>query len=141
MPELDFALVSDFVRAEGGVGHAIAAGIDTITTPAVPVAHTVGLLFRLEFRQSECGRPHRFEVIFQSVDGERLAHLTTVVTPEWKAGLPIGWPVGLIAGINMAIPLPRYGEYAFEILVNDSFAKSIRIRVIAPPDAAAPDVE
>jgi hypothetical protein len=33
VPELDFALLSDFVRIEGGTAHVIAAGVDTVYTP------------------------------------------------------------------------------------------------------------
>lgn len=130
MPELDFALLGDYVRVEGGLAHVIAAGIDTVNAAHVPTGHTVGLLFRVEFTQNECGRAHRLEVIFQDEDGQRLAHLTSVVAPEWKTGLPAHWKTGLIGGFNFGVPLPAYGVYAFEIMLNDSHVKTLKLRVI-----------
>jgi hypothetical protein len=38
VPELDFALLSDYVRVEGGIAHVIAAGVDTVNTPTRPPA-------------------------------------------------------------------------------------------------------
>lgn len=130
MPELDYALLCDYVRAEGGMAHVVAAGIDTIWAPEVPAGQNLGLLMRVAFARNECGRPHRIEVIFQGEDGERLAQIGGVVTPEWSSDLPPGWRVGALMGLNIGVPLPRYGLYAFEVLVNDSLVKSIPLRVL-----------
>jgi hypothetical protein len=43
MPELDFAFMCDYARAEGALAHVIAAGIDTVQLPATPT----GANFRL----------------------------------------------------------------------------------------------
>ncbi len=134
MPELDYALLADYVRAEGGIAHIIAAGIDTVATPEVPAGRNVGLLVRLTFTRNECGRPHRLELIFQDIDGERLAAVQGVVTPEWNEDLPVGWPVGFLWTLNIGIPLPQYGLYAFELLVNDASVETINLRVIPPPE-------
>jgi hypothetical protein len=138
MPELDFALVADYVRTEGGIAHAVGAGIDTVFAAEVPTGQNIGILIRLKFTRQECDRPHRLEVIFQDVDGGRLAGLTTVITPTWSPELPVGWRQSVIGGFNVGIPLPDYGLYAFEILVNDNMVKSIPIRLIAPPEPAPP---
>lgn len=135
MPELDFALLADYVRVDGGIAHVVGAGIDSVLVPQVPTGHNVGLLFRVEFTRNECGRPHRLEVIFQGEDGRRLAHLTSVVTPDWKTGLPAHWKTGLIGGFNFGVPFPDFGVYAFEIMLNDSHVKTLRLRVVAPETA------
>ena len=49
MPELDYALLCDYVRAEHGIAHVIAAGIDTVYVPDVPAGHTIGLLSRVAY--------------------------------------------------------------------------------------------
>lgn len=147
MPQLDYAFLADYVRAEGGVAHVIAAGIDTIHAPAVPTGSNIGLLFRIEFTRNECERPHRIEILFQGEDGQRLADLSTVVTPSWTDGLPVHWRQGFVGGLNFGIPLPRYGLYSFEIMVNDENRKTIHLRVVEPAHAedgeeeepAAPD--
>jgi len=132
MPRLDYALLGDYVRAEGGIAHVISAGIDTVRAAQVPAGQNIGLLLRLAFTRSECGRPHRLEVLFQDIDGERLAELNGTMTPEWREHLPAGWDTSVLMGVNMAIPLPRYGLYAFEILVNDTHMKTVQLRVVEP---------
>jgi len=138
MPELDFALLSDYVRTEGegGVAHVIAAGMNTITAQQVPTGQNVGLLVRLSFTRNECDRPHRVEVIFQDVDGERLVNVGGVVTPRWSDDLPVAWRAGILWGLNIPLPLPRYGVYALELLVNDNSFATLDLRVVPPPEAA-----
>ena len=130
MPVLDYAVLCDYVRVEGGLAHVIAAGIDTILKDEVPSGQNVGLLMRVGFTRNECGRPHRVEVIFQDEDGERLAQIVGVVQPEWPEGVPPNWTSGALAGLNLGVPLPRFGVYAFEILVNDNHLKTIPLRVL-----------
>jgi hypothetical protein len=130
MPDLDYAVLCDYVRAEGGIAHVIAAGIDTLYADEVPGGRNVALLMRVGFARSECGRPHRIEVIFQGEDGDRLSHITGVTEPQWSEGLPPGWKAGALLGMNLGIPLPRFGLYSFDILINDSLAKTIPLRVV-----------
>lgn len=135
MPNLDYAVIADFVRAEGGVAHGLGLGIDTVTAPAVPTGHNIGLLARFTFSRHECGRPHRLELIFQDIDGERLAEINATVEPEWVEGQPTGWPTGVLVGINFGVPLPNLGIYSLEMLLNDNLVKSMPLRVVSPPDA------
>lgn len=128
MPELDHAVLADYVRAEGGVAHLIGAGIDTIWAPDMPAGQNVGVYVRLRFSRQECGRPHRLEIIFQDVDGQRLADISGIVEPQWDEDLPPHWRANAALGVNIGIPLPAYGLYAFEILVNDSLVKTIQLR-------------
>jgi len=129
MPELDYAVLGDYVRVEGGVAHIIAAGIDQISAPETPTGQNVGLLIRVRFARTECGRPHRLEVIFQDMDGTRLSQINSTTEPVWSDDLPATWRVGVLLGINFGIPLPSYGEYAFDILINDSLVKTIPLMV------------
>jgi hypothetical protein len=139
VPDLDYAVLCDYVRVEPtGVAHAIAAGIDTVWTESVPAGQNVGLLVRVAFDRTECGRPHRVEVIFQDADGQRLAQLQGGATPEWPPDHPPGWKVGALLGLNVGIPLPAFGQYSFEILLNDNHVKAIPLRVEQGPQAPAP---
>jgi len=130
MPQLDYAFLCDFVRAEGGLAHVIGAGIDTVYAPETPTAHNFGLLARFTFTQGECGRPHRIEVFFRTEDGAEIAKVEAVITPEWGQGLPPGWPMGASLGLNFGLPLPAFGVYAFEIMIDDGHAKSLGLRVV-----------
>jgi hypothetical protein len=134
MPELDYAFLCDYVRSEGGVAHVIGAGIDTVFVPQVPSVANLGLLARITFTRTETGRPHRIEAILADTDGQRIAHLEAITTPQWTEGLPTGWRQGSFMALNFGVPLPRYGLYSLDILINDSHKKSIDLRVIPPPD-------
>lgn len=130
MPELDYALVCDYVRAEHGIAHVIAAGIDTFAHPQVPAGQNFGLLVRATFTRNECNRQHTFEFIFQDADGERLSQVQAGVRPEVPAGHPRGWLVGAMLGLNMGVPIPAFGDYSLEILINNGSVKSIPLRAI-----------
>jgi uncharacterized protein DUF6941 len=96
MPELDFAFVCDFARADAGLGHAIGISVDTIYAAEVPTGHNLGLLARVMFTRNECDRPHRLELYFQDADGTRLVALNAIIEPEWPEELPVGWRVGAL---------------------------------------------
>src|SRR5689334_15548074 len=129
MPELDFAVVCDYVRAEGGVGHVIGGGFDTITLDEFPAGHKMRVWARVWLARSECGRPHRLELIFQNADGERLAEISGPIEREWNDGYPPGMKAGVGMAFNFGVPLPAPGLYSLEILLNDSLVKSIPLRV------------
>jgi hypothetical protein len=131
MPELDFAVVCDYVRAEHGIAHVIAGGIDTITVQELPAGQNMGLWARVLLAKSECDRPHRFEVVFQDADGERLAELSGPIERDWPEGHPPGMKIGVGVAFNFGLALPAAGIYSIEILINDSLEKSIPIIVNA----------
>lgn len=141
MPELDFAVLADRVSTEaGGVGYVMRGGVDTVTAQAIPAVQFLGLLFRVGFTRVECGRPHRLELVFQGEDGERLMQASSVLQPAWNQDLPAHWLLSLLGGLNFPLPLPRYGLYSFELLINDSNYKTIPLRVVPGPEATGPDV-
>jgi hypothetical protein len=142
MPELDYALLGDYVRSDAsGVAHVIAAGVDTVYTSGVPTGRNLGLLMRLTFSRNETGRPHRVEVIFQDADGQRLAVGQGILVPEWTEGLPAGWRAGALFALNLGLPMPRYGEYSLEVMVDDRELKTIPLRVVEMPTEGADDEE
>lgn len=132
MPRLKYALLADYVRAESGVAHVIAAGIDTVYAREVPTGHNVGLLVAVRFERAECGRPHRLEIRFSDEDGNDLVQATTVVVPEWEETIPLHWGRGLLSALNLGIPLPRYGLYQFVIMVDDGQLGEVPLRVVLP---------
>lgn len=132
--ELGFAVLADHVRVENGLGYLIAGGIDRITAAAVPTGQNLGIFAAVDFTYAECGRPHRFEMIGQSEDGERLLALNGVVEPSIPDGHPSGWPIRAVFGVNLGMPLPRYGHYSLELLVDDHNLKTLRFRVVPPSD-------
>jgi hypothetical protein len=139
MPELEYALLCDYVRAEGGVAHVIAAGIDTIHRPEVPSAANLGLLARVIFTDEEMGLPYVLELNVYDEEGQQVAQLNGTITPERAEGLPESWPSGALLAINFGIPLPSYGAYTLTILLNELPLKSINFRVAPLPASNDPN--
>lgn len=131
MPELDFMVVSDYVRAENGVLHMIAGGVDTITARSVPASRNVGIGLSLRLPRRELAVHHTLRIVFHGTDGARIA--------EVGADLPVrsGAPgasspraVRVVTALNMSLPLPAYGDYSLELLVNGNRKKEIPIYVV-----------
>lgn len=139
MPELDYMVVADYVRADGGVIHIMSAGIDTVQPPVVPTVHPVGVALRITFgSDEEVDSDNSVRITFQSADGEQLLVARAgLKTPSRSDGLPEHWRTGLGFALQMPIPLPRYGDYSFELDINDGqITKSIDFRVIQPMNVA-----
>jgi uncharacterized protein DUF6941 len=104
MPELDYALLCDYARAEGGVAHVIAAGIDTIHRPEVPSVANLGLLARIIFADDETGETHQVEVRLRDREGEQIAQVNLTAVPRRIEGLPEGWPTSALLAMRVVPP-------------------------------------
>jgi predicted amino acid racemase len=111
MLQLDYALLCDYVRAEGGIAHVIAAGIDTINRPEVPTVANFGLFGRVTFTDEDVGQAHQIEVRLADQEGEEIAHISGGQQLQAVQGLPEGWPYGAILALNFGVPLPSFGTY------------------------------
>lgn len=132
MPELDFMIVSDYVRAENGVLHMIAGGVDTITVRAVPAVRSVGIGLRLKLSREEVAEDHTLRLIFYGTDGARIAEIGADIPARSEtSGVPAGRKVGVVAALNMSLPLPAYGDYALVLFVNGDHKKEIPIYVVS----------
>jgi hypothetical protein len=139
MPELDFMVIADFVRQDGGVLQMVGAGFDTIFAPAVPSTRLVGIGLRLTLTAAETRHEHAIELIFQNPDGARLAQINAKIPPQ-AAPLAArgGRPIGALMAFNVMLPMPAYGDYSFELLVHGNHAKTIPVTVAAQPGATIP---
>jgi hypothetical protein len=138
MAELDYALLCDYARAEGGVAHVIAAGIDTIQRSEVPSVANPGLLARTIFDDDETGETHQVEVQLRDQEGEQIAQVNLTVVPRRIEGLPEGWPTGALLAMNFGVPLPSFGPYTPTILLNDTPKKTLNLRVVPPEVTSGP---
>ena len=134
MLQLDYALLCDYVRAEGGLAHVIAAGIDTIYRPEVPSVANLGFLVRLTFTDEDIDQPHQLELRLEDQEGQQVAQATGSPSLQRVEGLPDGWPYGGIVAINFGVPLPSHGPYTLTVLLDGDPVKTINLRV-APPEA------
>jgi len=104
LPEVDFMIVCDYVRADQGVLHMIAAGVDRVFASEVPTGRNVGIGIRLLLTRNECGRPHQLELIFQDEDGVRLTEFTGQFVAEYPPNLPGGQQASVVMPLNIGLP-------------------------------------
>lgn len=141
MPELDFMVIADYVRAEGGMLHMIAAGVDNMLVPSVPAVRAVGVGARILIDVAEAREQHHVELIYQDEDGQRLFQVSGSfgpVGPDEPLPAP-GRKYGVSIAFNIPLPVPRLGDYSLELLIDGVPGKSITLTAvqIPPPDAPA----
>jgi hypothetical protein len=136
MPELDFMVVADYVRQDGGVLQMVGAGFDAMYVPAVPTARQIGIGLRLLVDVAEAQQPHQVELIYQDADGRRLAEVTGTVGPA-SADQPMpppGRSFGVPMAFNLLLPVPDYGDYSLDLAVDGEPVKSITLTVVQAPE-------
>jgi hypothetical protein len=134
MPELDYWVLADYVRQDGGVIHIMGAGIDTVTAPAVPTVQPFGIAMRISFDTTEePDEPHHLTVSFIGPDHPVLDARAVFFTPPRMPGVPEHWRTALGVALQLAVPLPQYGDYSCELDINDgAITRSYELRVIRP---------
>ncbi|WP_433351717.1 DUF6941 family protein [Microtetraspora malaysiensis] len=131
MPQLDYMVLADYVRADGASLHIMGAGIDTIQAASVPAARQVGIALRLTFDSTDDPEArHALALIFQSTDKVLATIRGEFDTPPRNDDLPVHWKTGVIMALPTMLPLPQYGDYSLELTLNDEPVKSIDLRVI-----------
>jgi hypothetical protein len=140
MPELDFMVTADYVRAESGVLHMIAAGFDTVFAPVVPTARSVGIGLRLLLDVADARSEHRVALIYQATDGARIfeVHATLGPIPPDAPLPPEGRPFGVPMAFNLSLPIPAYGDYSLELVIDDKPVKSITLTAVSSPIPPTP---
>ena len=130
--EVDFALLSDTAESVNGKLYMMGGAFDTIWAKEVPIVHPhLSFTMRLLFSPAELGRTHMMEVNMITEDGRKI---TTVGGPlklgEKNKSLPKGWKQGFLTVLNFAnTKFDEFGNYSFEIVVNNTSLKSIPLRI------------
>jgi hypothetical protein len=136
MPELEYVMLADYVRQDAGVTHIMGAGIDTFTVPSVPAAAMVGVVVRLAFSsRDEIGAQHEAKFVFQGPPGDLLTVTQHFQTAAPAPGLPVHWRTGLnLVAPRLVLPLPVYGNYRFQVSIDDDprLSRGLDVRAIAP---------
>jgi hypothetical protein len=132
MPQLDYMVLADYVRQDGGVMHIMGAGVDTVGTPAVPIVQPFGVALRLSFDTTEePGEEHGLTVSFIGPDNRVLDANATFITPPRPPGVPEHWRTGLNVALQIPVPLPQFGDYSCELSIDDgAITKSFEFRVV-----------
>jgi hypothetical protein len=66
----------------------------------------------------------------QDLDGKRIAFGEGNQHPEVLPGAPPGWKVNSIMTTSFPLPLPAYGDYSLEVVVNGNLLKSAQFRAV-----------
>lgn len=134
MPLLDYMVLADYVRQDGGVIHIMGAGVDTIGAPVLPAAQPLGVAMRISFDTTEqIGEEHRLTVTFVGPDQPVLSVSARFATPSRPPGVPEHWRAAVGIALQMPVPLPRYGDYSCELDIDDgAITKSFEFRVVQP---------
>lgn len=137
--QVNIAILADFVQVENGKLYISGGGIDTLFAKAVPVRHpTLGVAFRLTLSPAELGRTHELEILLVNADGGRIATVKAKIPAE-RPVQTTGWPVTVPLAINFAqIEFPTFGDYQFELMVNNSSINTIPFRVVQAPAPQKP---
>jgi hypothetical protein len=134
MPELDYMVLADYVRQDGGVIHIMGAGVDTVFAPVVPTAQPFGVALKISFGTTEePGEQHQLTVSIIGPDKRLLDASAVFTTPPRAEDVPEHWRTGLGIALQIPVPLPQYGDYSCELDIDDgTITKAYEFRVIRP---------
>jgi hypothetical protein len=137
--EVDFALLADAAEVSNGKLYVIGGAIDTVWSAALPVVHPrLSFIMRLLISPAEVGRKHTLEVHIMDEDGRRIATVGGGLETARNANLPPGWKHGFLSVLNFAnLQFEKFGNYNFEIVINNSSLKSIPFRIAQRPQPPA----
>lgn len=132
MLELEYMVLADYVRQDGGVIHIMGAGVDTVWAPAVPTLQPFGIALRISFASTDPpGEPHHLTVSFVGPDQRVLDANASFFSPPPPPGVPEHWRTGVGIALQIPVPLPAYGDYSCELDIDDgTITKSFEFRVV-----------
>ena len=129
--EVDFAFLADAAEATQGKLYVIGGAFDTIWASSTPSVHPhLSFVMRLLFMPAEIGRKHRVEINLINEDGKGIAKVGGDLEIGQNPNLPKGWRQGFLTVLNFAnLKFDRFGDYSFEIVINNNSLKGIPLRV------------
>lgn len=135
MPTFDCLLLCDHVRSEGGVFHAIAAGIDHIRASSVPFVQNFGVIARIGLVEDEWDEPQRVDLIFKAPSGEKVLHVQAQAQLENPHPVAPGLPVYATLTPNVPVPIQSEGVHTLELHVGERRMKTLSFLVYVPSEA------
>lgn len=130
--EVDFAFLADGAEAVNGKLYVMGGAIDTIWGRQTPLMHShLAFALRLIFDVAEIGRKHKLEIQIMDEDGAIIANVGgDIGIPAKNHNIPKGWRQSFLTVLNFQnLNFLKFGNYSFNILVNNSSLKNIPLRV------------
>ncbi|MDQ0368694.1 DUF6941 family protein [Catenuloplanes indicus] len=139
VPELDFLMLCDHVRAEGAIVHLVAAGIDRIYVEQLPGVVPIGIAARVTFADAAVpvdGLP-RAELDFQGPDDRTIVSFRGVSSARDVGADAHPDLLRAILAANIALPLQDFGRHRLRFLVGGVLLKTVPFVVVdQPPERA-----
>ena len=128
---VDFAFLADAAEAVDGKLYVMGGAIDTLWSTNLPLVYPrLALVMRLEFSPAELGSAHQVQIHLITEDGKHLATIGGNLELKRNPNLPKGWLQGMLTVLNFAnIKFEQFGDYSFEIMVNNSSLKGVKLRI------------
>ena len=130
--ELDFAFLADAAEVANGKLHVVGGAFDTIWTRSVPLRYPkISFAMRLLLSASEFDRKHKIEIKIMHEDGKVIPpSIGGDLEIRKNPNLPKGWKQGFLSVMNFVdLTFPAFGDYSFELIVNNTGVKSIPLRI------------
>lgn len=142
MPEIDYALLAEYVREDNGMVHIMGAGLDTVTLPehALPLTVPIGIAARVSFdSQDPVGADHQLTFAFKGPEDEEVLTVGhRFQTPALPSGVPRYWRMGVGVVLRLGLLFSRLGGYTLQVSLDDDprLSRTLFIRAVTPPDHA-----
>ncbi len=130
--EIDFAFLADSAEAVNGKLYIMGGAIDTIWGKQAPLSHAhLSFVLKLIFDVAEIGRKHKLEIQIMDEDGTIITNVGgDLEMPAKNPNLPKGWRQSFSTVLNFQnLNFLKFGNYSFNVLINNSSLKSIPLRV------------
>ena len=129
--KLDFAFLADTAEVINGKLYVMGGSFDTLWAQNAPFVHPrLSLVLKIQFTPSELDRNHKLEITLIDTDGQKIANVTGDVQLGRNPKAPQGYPHNFISVVNFNnLQLKDYGDYSFEILMNNTSLASLPLRI------------
>jgi hypothetical protein len=135
--EVDFAFLADAAEVSNGKLHLVGGAFDTIWARSVPLRYPkMSLALRLLFNVADLDRKHKVEIRIMNEDGKTIPpSLGGDLEIPRNPNLPKGWKQGFLTVMNFVdLNFPNFGDYSFELVVDNRNEKSIPLRIAQAVD-------
>src|SRR5262245_29404288 len=140
--EIDFLILADAAQVSEGKLYLLGGGWDHLTVNALPAAQFVGVAVGVLVPWTETNTPHTLTLSIEDEDGNAvLGPLSVRVEVGRPASLPAGAEQRVLVAFNAQIALPRLGDYAVTVALEDGPRRRHRFGVHPGPQYNPPRSE
>lgn len=128
-PELDYAFLAEYARAEGNSLTAVGASFTQINVPEVPARFTLYIAGRI--RAQEDGEPFPLQLRVGPDHSSDRIQLETSLDPK-QAVYPYRGRVGIIFAVGIPLGLEVSGLHRVDVLIGEEQARALYFSVNTP---------